>query len=137
MSRRLFAKIILFRFKLAPLITRVLSFPTIMPVLGPSSSPPQSQHTVNSIPPQNDPMVRIMENTTSSSQITSKTDQNSAIKLTSTTTSCKIPHVTLDADIITDTMASRLAMSLLGHILFLKSQVPLYVKSTSHKFISH
>lgn len=37
----------------------------------------------------------------------------------------KIPCVTLETDVITDAMAARLAMSLLGHILFMKSQVPL------------
>ena len=36
-------------------------------------------------------------------------------------------HNLLDTDdnVITDAMAARLAMSLLGHILFMKSQVPL------------
>jgi hypothetical protein len=38
---------------------------------------------------------------------------------------CKIPIVRLDTDVITDMMAARLATSLLGHILFLKNQVPL------------
>ncbi|KAH7922880.1 hypothetical protein BV22DRAFT_1016464 [Leucogyrophana mollusca] len=36
----------------------------------------------------------------------------------------KIPTVVLDADIITDAMAARLSTSFLGHVLFLKSQVP-------------
>ena len=35
------------------------------------------------------------------------------------------PLVKLDTDIITDATAARLATSLLGHILFLKNQVPL------------
>jgi hypothetical protein len=37
----------------------------------------------------------------------------------------KIPSITLDADLVTDSMAARLCISLVGHVLFLKSQVPL------------
>jgi len=40
----------------------------------------------------------------------------------------KYPVVKLETDIITDATAARLATSLLGHILFLKNQVPLYVQ---------
>ncbi|KAG1734442.1 uncharacterized protein EDB91DRAFT_1146908 [Suillus paluster] len=36
----------------------------------------------------------------------------------------KIPCITLDADLVTDSMAARLCISLIGHVLFLKSQVP-------------
>ncbi|KAG1741286.1 hypothetical protein EDB19DRAFT_1705153 [Suillus lakei] len=36
----------------------------------------------------------------------------------------KIPSITLDADLVTDSMAARLCISLVGHVLFLKSQVP-------------
>lgn len=36
-----------------------------------------------------------------------------------------IPLVKLDVDLVTDAMAARLATSLLGHVLFLKNQVPL------------
>ncbi|KAG2361218.1 hypothetical protein BDR07DRAFT_1287709 [Suillus spraguei] len=36
----------------------------------------------------------------------------------------KIPSVTIDADLVTDSMAARLCISLVGHVLFLKSQVP-------------
>jgi len=39
----------------------------------------------------------------------------------------RIPEVHLDVDFITDVIAARLATSLLGHVLFLKNQVPLYV----------
>lgn len=39
-----------------------------------------------------------------------------------------IPLVRLtDADVISDEVAARLATSLLGHVLFLKGQIPLYV----------
>ncbi|KAF5371505.1 hypothetical protein D9615_009584 [Tricholomella constricta] len=43
----------------------------------------------------------------------------------------KIPVVSLDVEAITDTVAARLATSLLGHVLFLKSQVPLPVMQLS------
>lgn len=38
-----------------------------------------------------------------------------------------VPTVILDAPVVTHTMAATLSLSLLGHTLFLKSQVPLYV----------
>lgn len=38
---------------------------------------------------------------------------------------CKHPTVRLDLDVLTDEVAARLGVSLLGHVLFLKSQVPL------------
>jgi hypothetical protein len=37
----------------------------------------------------------------------------------------RIPKVQLDIDVITDSIAAKLATSFLGHILFLKGQVPL------------
>ena len=37
------------------------------------------------------------------------------------------PVVRLDVDVISEATASRLAASLLGHVLFLKNQIPLYV----------
>ncbi|KIJ13897.1 hypothetical protein PAXINDRAFT_116598 [Paxillus involutus ATCC 200175] len=36
----------------------------------------------------------------------------------------KIPTVVLDTNIVTDTMAARLCISFLGHVMFLKNQVP-------------
>ncbi|OAX35751.1 hypothetical protein K503DRAFT_784850 [Rhizopogon vinicolor AM-OR11-026] len=39
-------------------------------------------------------------------------------------TSTKIPSVTLQTDLVTDSMAARLCLSLVGHVLFLKSQIP-------------
>lgn len=37
----------------------------------------------------------------------------------------RIPRLRLDADVIPDMVAAKLATSLLGHVLFLKNQVPL------------
>lgn len=39
----------------------------------------------------------------------------------------QLPIVVLEVDYITDTVAARLATSLLGHVLFLKNQIPLSV----------
>lgn len=39
----------------------------------------------------------------------------------------QLPIVVLEVDCITDTVAARLATSLLGHVLFLKNQIPLSV----------
>ncbi|KAJ3561257.1 hypothetical protein NP233_g10304 [Leucocoprinus birnbaumii] len=41
------------------------------------------------------------------------------------TPASNLPVVVLDVDILTDTIAARLATSLLGHVLFLKNQIPL------------
>jgi hypothetical protein len=38
-----------------------------------------------------------------------------------------IPSMKLDMPVISEDMAASLAVALLGHVLFLKSQVPLYV----------
>lgn len=97
-----------------------------MPVLRPSSSPPQSNP---SLYPQRTGNAEIeiahsVPNLIQSDQITSQTNQNSNPESSSNPTR-KIPSITIDADVITDVMAARLATSLLGHILFLKSQVPL------------
>ncbi|KAJ3895820.1 hypothetical protein GG344DRAFT_7484, partial [Lentinula edodes] len=43
----------------------------------------------------------------------------------------KIPRVCLDMDVIPDMMAARLATSLLGHVLFLKNQIPFPVAQLS------
>jgi hypothetical protein len=37
----------------------------------------------------------------------------------------QIPLITVDQEVITDAMAASLATSLVGHVLFLKNQVPL------------
>ncbi|KAF8815795.1 hypothetical protein BYT27DRAFT_7155397 [Phlegmacium glaucopus] len=54
-------------------------------------------------------------------------DEDATVSVTSVTGGSPLnnyPLVRLDADIITDSMAGRLATSLLGHILFLKNQIP-------------
>lgn len=39
----------------------------------------------------------------------------------------RYPTATLDVERITDVMAARLTSCLLGHVLYLKGQIPLYV----------
>ena len=52
------------------------------------------------------------------------TSTSAPITMTST-----IPTVVLDTDVVSDNMAARLCTSFLGHVLFLKNQVPLSVLS--------
>lgn len=44
-------------------------------------------------------------------------------------TTSAVPTVVLDTDVVSDNMAARLCISFLGHVLFLKNQVPLSVSS--------
>lgn len=39
----------------------------------------------------------------------------------------RYPTATIDVERITDVMAARLTICLLGHVLYLKGQIPLYV----------
>lgn len=39
----------------------------------------------------------------------------------------RYPIATIDVERITDVMAARLTICLLGHVLYLKGQIPLYV----------
>lgn len=56
--------------------------------------------------------------------------QNYAPIQVASQTSSRLPVVVLDVDVLTDTIAARLATSLLGHVLFLKNQIPLSVSSS-------
>lgn len=78
-----------------------------MPLLGFSVSPP----TLDSDIPH--PPARELQ-----------TDRPSVYESQAIISTCKHPVVRLDLDFITDDVAARLATSLLGHVLFLKSQVP-------------
>ncbi|KII83373.1 hypothetical protein PLICRDRAFT_47263 [Plicaturopsis crispa FD-325 SS-3] len=80
-----------------------------MPYVAPNSSPPIGhQHTMN-------PAILSDNNRIS--------DANSMPQVLEASSS-KIPIVTLKEDTMSDLMAARLVMSFLGHILFLKNQVP-------------
>lgn len=91
-----------------------------MLILGPTTNPPQSQSTPSSLPQNAEAAQQVIL----PSQTTSETNTPPDIQYPAYD---KLPYITLDTDVVSDTMAARLAMSLLGHTLFLKSQVPLYV----------
>ena len=59
--------------------------------------------------------------------VTDAPDQNAGNPDPKPTTS--IPVVRLDVDAVSDALAAGLAVALVGHVLFLKSQVPLCVPS--------
>jgi len=86
--------------------TRSLRFP--MPLVTPAGPAPQTA----SIPPS----------TAASSPGKVLRSSQDAVSVKSST---KIPVVCLDVDTIKDEVAAKLATSLLGHVLFLKSQIPL------------
>ncbi|KAI0730005.1 hypothetical protein C8Q72DRAFT_274145 [Fomitopsis betulina] len=86
-------------------------------ILTPSVAPPHtfSAHHDDSRPPCNAQPTQNAEPSTSQEQ--PQTPSPAASHL-------RVPHVVLDTPAVTHTMAATLAMSLLGHVLFLKSQVP-------------
>ncbi|KDQ52026.1 hypothetical protein JAAARDRAFT_139351 [Jaapia argillacea MUCL 33604] len=90
-----------------------------MPILIPVGSPPLARTK-----PTNS------SSSLSSSTQTTKADAGASAAYTQRTPLqtdsrvYKVPTVILEADRLNNTMAARLAMSLLGHVLFLKSQVP-------------
>jgi hypothetical protein len=53
--------------------------------------------------------------------------QPKAFRDEGTMTVCGVPVVQLQTETVTDVVAARMAISLLGHVLFLKNQIPLYV----------
>lgn len=62
-----------------------------------------------------------------SSQILQTSNSASAQNIGTIDEEATIPTVTLSSESISDVMAARLTTCLLGHVLYLKSQVPLYV----------
>ncbi|KAH9950058.1 hypothetical protein B0H21DRAFT_785725 [Amylocystis lapponica] len=90
-------------------------------ILGPSTAPPLP--SAPATPPSTTGNVRVSTATTQATVPDSTT--RSAVKSAERSLShLTIPTVQLDTERITHTMAATLALSLLGHVLFLKSQVP-------------
>lgn len=81
-----------------------------MPVLAPSFPAPHIDSTAQSCSEETSNSVSIMAHPESPPE----------------NTVSRIPRVILDVESITNTLAAQLATSLLGHVLFLKSQIPLY-----------
>jgi hypothetical protein len=73
---------------------------------------------------------------------TSANNDKALLQINGATTSCEItklnlPVVALDVDVVTDAIAARLATSLLGHVLFLKNQIPLFVNRIFRVLFCH
>ncbi|KIK55800.1 hypothetical protein GYMLUDRAFT_62355 [Collybiopsis luxurians FD-317 M1] len=89
-----------------------------MPVMTPSTSPPLSQlsetlsHLKISFP-----------NDDSSQTQTQISEKPTRLEVSSSIVP-KIPRIHVDMDVIPDVVAAKLATSLLGHVLFLKNQIP-------------
>lgn len=95
-----------------------------MPIVTPSIHPPGYDISTASILPAS--LISSKEDSKSnrSTTIPSQTNVNLSYGSSLDSTS-NIPSIMLGTDVITDVMAARLSMNLLGHVLFLKSQVPL------------
>lgn len=90
-----------------------------MPLLIPSAAPPQYPNTKEASTPSSAGMFGSI--LTSSHQ-----PLPSEAELTGANEICgSLPIAQLDMEVISDAVAAKLAASLLGHVLFLKGQVPL------------
>jgi hypothetical protein len=100
------------------LLQHCLPYISIMPVLTFEQSPPNAEVFIDlSSPPKLAPKTTQLHDVKSASaqiQDVEPTLPNNAY-----------PVVRLDVDVISEATASRLAASLLGHVLFLKNQIPL------------
>jgi hypothetical protein len=98
--------------------------PKKMPVLTPSFLPPPviSAFPSPSCPSSNGTRPSATPTSPKQGAVTQRSDMPSVRKR-----ALKIPFVRLDTPTIQDDMAASLAVALLGHVLFLKSQVPLCV----------
>ena len=95
-----------------------------MPVLTPTLTPPGFELEAQRTPIDAVGAVNRLDSASSNPTLVPQTGHSSSAELPSNSKS-KIPSITLLSDVITDSMAARLGASLLGHVLFLKSQVPL------------
>ena len=97
-------------------------------ILVPSATPPpppsSSLSFTNCSHTQNMPASAVAQTGTSPA---ARVDTTSKEQQVVRAVNLKIPTVTLDAQVVTHPMAAALSTSLLGHVLFLKSQIPLYV----------
>jgi hypothetical protein len=86
-----------------------------MPLIGFNNSPPPSIHLLR-VDEASNPGLKVPSDNADDAP-TSVDDGSSLLN--------HFPLVRLDVDVITDSIAGRLATSLLGHVLFLKNQIPL------------
>jgi hypothetical protein len=97
-----------------------------MPLIGLNNSPPPSSHLLRDDEDSNrDPLKGelLSDGEAQADNATAPVTDGSFLN--------HFPLVRLEVDVITDSIAGRLATSLLGHVLFLKNQIPLYVSFNS------
>ena len=91
-----------------------------MPLIGFNSTPPPSSHLLTDDKTSNpDPLKGKLLKVASDAEATASESVIGGSSLN------HFPLLRLDVDVITDSIAGRLATSLLGHVLFLKNQIPL------------
>lgn len=109
-----------------------------MPLVAPSfrlhDLPDPTHPTPEVLTPASGPNVQTVSNPSAKDQpymppppTAQTTETIKPISSSKPSMSGKVPFVSLEVEVITDAMAAMLAMSLLGHVLFLKNQVPLSV----------
>ncbi|EIN04343.1 hypothetical protein PUNSTDRAFT_146564 [Punctularia strigosozonata HHB-11173 SS5] len=90
-----------------------------------------STTVLTSPPPQNAPSIAITSASSSSICVDTQATQNNNHRHTDDEVTLekplRIPVVVLDQDVVSVTLAARISMALLGHMLFLKGQIPLPV----------
>ena len=83
-----------------------------------------------SLPASDVPTLSLLQHDTTKPDSTANEEPEiSSAKTLSTAVTSTVPTVMLDTDVVSDNMAARLCTSFLGHVLFLKNQVPLSVPS--------
>lgn len=79
--------------------------------------------------------VQVQEDNSFSPQATSSSAAEAPVVLDAPPSRSRIPSITLPAEKVSGAVAAQLGMSLLGHVLYLKNQVPLYVLRLAQIFI--
>ncbi|KAJ4002183.1 hypothetical protein F5050DRAFT_1802478 [Lentinula boryana] len=97
-----------------------------MPLITPFAAPP----LVNSFNHTGERTILIHNTQMNTSNVVDLQADTSA-ENTGNNSARKIPRVRVDVDTIPDMMAAKLATSLLGHVLFLKNQIPFPIISSS------
>lgn len=93
-----------------------------MPLIGPNDTPPPSSHLLRDDETSNpDPLEGKLLKVVSDGGA----QADATVSVTDGRSLNHFPLVRLDVDVITDSIAGRLATCLLGHVLFLKNQIPL------------
>jgi hypothetical protein len=105
----------------------LVGFRKEMPTLTPSYLPPSAISAFSSPPCASSNGTRFNATTPTSPKQDAVTQRSEIPSVRNR--ALKVPFVKLDTPTIQEDMAASLAVALLGHVLFLKSQVPLYATS--------